>query len=79
MAQKLLEAIVHLKKAERILSELDARVDTAKAAIKKFGDQADEIAESIKGSEAAHRKELADLNAKVRPLAPRRVAAPAGP
>lgn len=66
VAHKLLEAIVHLKKAERILTELDARVDGAKASIKKFGEQADEITESIKSSEMAHAKELADLKAKVR-------------
>lgn len=68
VAQKLMTAIIALKKAERVLGEVDARIDAAKANIKKFGEHAEEIGESIKHSESEHRKEIADLNKKLEGL-----------
>lgn len=68
IAQKLMTAIIALKKAERVLGEVDARIASAKANIKKFGEHAEEIGDSIKRSEAEHRKEIADLNKKLHDL-----------
>lgn len=68
IAQKLMTAIIALKKAERVLGEVDARITAAKANIKKFGEHAEEIGESIKRSESEHRKEIADLNKKLTDL-----------
>lgn len=68
LAQKLMTAIIALKKAERVLTEIDTRVATAKDNIRKFGEQADEITESIKRSEIEHRREVADMNKKLEEL-----------
>ncbi|MCO5228476.1 MAG: hypothetical protein M9934_09330 [Thermomicrobiales bacterium] len=68
LAQKLMVAIISLKKAERVLGEVDAKIAAGKAALKKYGDAAEDIAESMKRSEADHVKEMADMKDKVAKL-----------
>jgi septal ring factor EnvC (AmiA/AmiB activator) len=63
-----MQAIISLKKAERVLGEVDLKIEDSKNNIKKFGEQADEITEGIKRSEVEHKKELADLKKKLNTL-----------
>ena len=65
LAQRLMTAIISLKKAERVLQRIDHAVKKYKKNIKRAGEQADEIADSIKRSEAEHKRELAEQGAKL--------------
>jgi len=65
VTKNLLASIVSLRKAERVLKRIDDAIGKHKGAIKKHGEQADDIADSIKRSEVEHRRELADLNKKL--------------
>jgi len=65
LAQRLMTAIVSLKKAERVLNRIDHAVKKYKRNIKKFGEQADEIADSIKRSEKEFKREQTELGKKL--------------
>ena len=60
-----MQAIISLKKAERVLGEVDTRIEESKNNIQKFGEQADDITENIKHSNIEHRRELTELNQKL--------------
>lgn len=60
-----LQAIISLKKAERVVSELDSKIESSKTSIKHFGSQADDIADGIKRSEEEHKRELSELHLKL--------------
>lgn len=65
LAQKLVTAIIALHRAERTLADVEDRVTKAKDTIKKFGNDAEDIADAIKRSETDHRKELIELNKRL--------------